>query len=93
MGFRETDDWRRRVAASTIGNFFYAIGTGRLTVIVEPDETSELMEVDRNSLESWFQHLMEGADPDDPEKTVDDPLREAQIFWKLSRTRDGKARH
>ena len=57
MGFRETDDWRRRVAASTIGNFFYAIGTGRLTVIVEPDESSGLMEIDQGSLENWFQHL------------------------------------
>ena len=85
MGFRETDDWRRRVAASTIANFFYAIGTGRLTVIVEPDESSELMEVDRGSLESWFQYLMEGADPDDPKESVDDPLREAHIFWKLSK--------
>ena len=85
MGFRETDDWRRRVAASTIGNFFYAIGTGRLTVIVEPDESSELMEIDRRSLENWFQHLTEDTGPDDPEKTADDPLQEAQIFWKLSR--------
>ena len=85
IGFRETDDWRRRVAASTIENFFYAIGTGQLTVIVEPDESSELMEVDRGSLENWFQHLTEDTGPDDPEKTADDPLREAQIFWKLSR--------
>ena len=85
MGFRETDDWRRRVAASTIGNFFYAIGTGRLTVIVEPDESNELMEIDRGSLEQWFQHLTENADSDDPENISDDPLREAQIFWKLSR--------
>ena len=85
MGFRETDDWRRRVAASAIGNFFFAIGTGRLTVIVEPDESSELMEIDSGSLENWFQHLIEDADPDDPENTADDPLREAQIFWKLSR--------
>ena len=85
MGFRETDDWRRRVAASTIGNFFYAIGTGRLTVIVEPDESSELMEIDGDSLENWFQHLTEEADSDDPANTSDDPLQEAQIFWKLSR--------
>ena len=85
MGFRETDDWRRRVAASTIANFFYAIGTGRLTAIVEPDESSKLMEVDRGSLEDWFQHLTEDAGHDDPENAADDPLREAQIFWKLSR--------
>ena len=85
MGFRETGDWRRRVAASVIGNFFFAIGTGRLTVIVEPDESSELMEVDGNSLDKWFQHLAEAADPDDPESASDNPLREAQTFWELSR--------
>ena len=85
MGFRETDDWRRRVAASAIRNFFYAITTGRLSVIVEPDESSDLMEIDRGSLESWFQHLTEDADSDDPENTSDDPLREAQNFWELSR--------
>ena len=49
--------------------------------IVEPDESSELMEIDRGSLEKWFQHLTENADSDDPENTSDDPLREAQIFW------------
>ena len=85
MGFRETDDWRRRVAASAIGNFFYAIGTGRLTVTVEPDESDELIEIDSGSLEKWFQHLTEDTDPDDPENTADDPLREAQIFLKLTR--------
>ena len=85
MGFRETDDWRRRVAASTIGNFFYAIGTGRLTIIVEPEESSELMEIDHGTLEKWFQHLTKDTDPDDPENTADDPLREAQNFWKLTK--------
>ena len=84
-GFRETDDWRRRVAASVIENFFYAIGTDRLTVIVEPDESSELMEIDGGSLESWFEYLADNADPDDPGNTADHPLREAEIFWRLSR--------
>ena len=83
-GFRETDDWRRRVAASVIENFFYAIGTDRLTVIVEP-ELSELMEIDGGSLESWFEYLADNADPDDPGNTADHPLREAEIFWRLSR--------
>ena len=84
-GFRETDDWRRRVAASVIENFFYAIDTDRLTVIVEPDESSELMEIDGGSLESWFEYLADNADPDDPGNTADHPLREAEIFWRLSR--------
>ena len=62
MGFRETKDWRRRIASSAIANFFFAIEMGRLTVIVEPDESSELMEVDRESLVNWFQHLTNEAD-------------------------------
>ena len=85
MGFRETDDWRRRIAASAMGNFFYAIGTGRLTLIVEPDESRELMEVDRDSLEEWFLYLSDEAGSDDSENAADNALREAQIFWKLSK--------
>ena len=83
MGFREIDDWRRRVAASAIGNFFYAIGTGRLTVLVEPDES--LMEINRESLDSWFQHLSEASVPDDPDNAADNALQEAQTFWHLSK--------
>ena len=84
MGFRETDDWRRRIAASAIGNFFYAIETGRLNVIVEPDESSTLMTVDRESLDEWFLHLTSKADSDDSENVVDNTLQEAQVFWTLS---------
>ena len=87
-GFRETDDWRRRVAASAIENFFYAIGTDRLSVTVEPepDESSgELIEIDGGSLENWFEYLADKADPDDPDNTEDHPLREAKTFWRLSK--------
>ena len=85
MGFRETDDWRRRIAASALRNFFFAIGTGRLTVIVEPDESNRLMEVDCDSLDNWFQYLAEVADPDVSEDTADNALQEAQTFWELSK--------
>ena len=84
MGFRETDDWRRRIAASAIGNFFHAIGTGRLTLIVEPDDSSTLMTVDRESLDEWFLHLTGKADSDDSENLVDKTLQEARVFWTLS---------
>ena len=82
IGFRETKDWRRRVAASAIGNFFYAIGTRRLTVIVEPDDPNNVtdIEIDSNSLEDWFQHLAEVGEQDD----LENGLREARAFWKLS---------
>ncbi len=87
MGFRETDNWRRRIATSAIRNFFFAIETGRLTVIVEPDESSELMEIDSGSLKSWFRHLAEETGPDDSENAADNPLKEAQTFWELSRNK------
>ena len=85
MGFQETDDWRRRVAASAIGNFFFAIGTGRLTVIVEPDESDELMEIDRGSLDNWFQYLAGAAGPNASEDAADNALQEAQTFWEISK--------
>ena len=85
MGFRETEDWRRSIAASAIGNFFFAIGTGRLTVIVEPDETSTLMEIDRDSLDEWFQYLAKSSGSASSEDAGDNALQEAQTFWKLSK--------
>ena len=84
VGFRETDNWRRRVATGAIGNFFYAIGNDQLTVTVKPEESSELIEVNSASLDKWFQDLTETADPDDPE---DGALQEAQTFWDISKSR------
>ena len=83
VGFRETIDWKRRVAASAVANFFYAIGTGKLTVIVEPEESGEFTEceINHNTLDDWFQHLVDFDDPDGSE----DSVREAQTFWELSR--------
>ena len=87
MGFRETDDWRLRIAASAIGNFFFAIAKGQLTVIVEPDESVELpdLEIDSQSLDDWFQYLTETAAFDSSEDVVDDTLQEARTFWYLSK--------
>lgn len=85
LGFRETDNWRKRIATSVIENFFFAIGTGSLTVIVEPDDSSDLMELERDTIDKWFQHLMDDEDPGDSEAAADNPLRDAQIFWELSK--------
>ena len=41
LGFRADLDWRRRIAQSEIENYFYAIATSKLDVIVEPDEELE----------------------------------------------------
>lgn len=87
VGFQETDDWRRRIAASAIGNFFFAIANGQLTVIVEPDESDDLSELEINcdSLGKWFEFLAVAATPDTTEDVVDDTLQEARTFWDLSR--------
>ena len=81
MGFRETENWSKRIAASVIENFFFAIGTGRLTVIVEPDESSELMELECNTIDDWFQYLMDVENPEHSETAADNPLKDAQTFW------------
>ena len=84
VGFRETNDWRQRVATSVIENFFYAITKRKLTVIVEPDESSDLFEIDDASLEDWFDVLGAGssAGSDDPGDEGDSALREARMFWE-----------
>lgn len=85
MSFKETKEWRRRIAESIIENFFFAIGTGRLNVIIEPDDDSDLMEMDLNSIDVWFDHLKKPQLNDDPKKAVSDSVRDAQIFWELTK--------
>lgn len=88
MGFRETHDWRPRIAASVIGNFFFAIARGQLTVTVEPvvDESVEFpeFEIDCHSIDKWFQYLTETAAFDASEDAVENTLQEARTFWDLS---------
>ena len=85
MGFRETEDWHRRIAESVIENFFFAIGAGRLTVIVEPDEDSPPMEMDRATLDDWFRHLQRTEDSEDSQHSASSSVRDARIFWELSK--------
>ena len=81
-GFRMLDSWRRRIAASAIENYFFAIGSGNLRLTIEPDETTspELVSVDKTNLCEWFQLL---ADADDGGNTE---LRQAKILWEMSST-------
>ena len=85
LGFQETEDWRRRVAQSVLKNFFFAIGTGRLTVIVEPDQDSSLMEMDRETIIEWFRVLTETDQGGDSQGASGDSVRDAEIFWNLSK--------
>ena len=61
VGFRASTDWRQRIASSVIGNFFYAIGAGWLSVMVEPEESGDagMFEINQESLSQWFDDLEE----------------------------------
>ena len=85
-GYRVTDDWRLRIAASVIENYFYAIGTGALTVTIGPDDRSELFEVDKDSLEDWFDKLGDNTSGSDDAGDEDNTaLEQARTFWKMSK--------
>lgn len=43
------------------------------------------MELERNTIDDWFQHLMDVQDPEDSESATDNTLKDAQIFWELSK--------
>ena len=86
MGFRETDNWRQRIAASVMENFFYAIGTAQLAVTVEPDETSDLIEINNESIADWFDYLMGTKELEDSQTASENPLKDAYEFWKLSKS-------
>ena len=87
-GFRTTGDWRRRIAASVIENFFYAISIGSLAVMIEPDDSDdrpELLSIERSSLESWFDEL--GANTQRADDAGDEDaaaLEQARTFWEMS---------
>lgn len=80
LGFRPDPDWRSRIAKSVIVNYFYAIATQKLEVIVEPDEHAKqnLYEINADSLEQWFDYLQSNAEGD-PEED----LSEARIYWEI----------
>lgn len=86
VGFRQTNDWRLRVAASVIENFFFAIDSGDLTVNVEPFEDDDLFEIDKASLGSLFDKLLdEGVDAEDVGDEDSSGLKQARAFWEISR--------
>ena len=91
-GFRKTENWRQRIAASVIVNFFHAISIGSLTVIIEPDESdeeSELFEIEKKSLESWFDALGVNAQhADDAGDEAAAALEQARTFWEISNGQD-----
>ena len=80
-GFRAMANWRHRVAASVIANYFHALRTGNLTVMLEPDDDDDtsLFEITADSLSDWFAKLGVGLEASD---TVE--REEIQLARRLS---------
>ena len=85
-GFMEARDWRRRVAASVIENFFYAIDRGELKVLIEPGEgDADLFEIDDATLGDCFATLLgESAVTEDERAEGGNSLSQAKAFWEIS---------
>lgn len=67
VGFFPGEKWRNQVAKSVIENFFFAIDKGTLAVIIEPDNNSsdskfDDLEINKDTLSAWFDHLKENDD-------------------------------
>ena len=86
VGFVEARDWRRRIAASVVENFFYAIDRGRLTVLVEPGNDDDgLFEINDVTLASCFAALLDGNhEVEDDQAEGGNALRQARAFWEIS---------
>ena len=85
-GFRAEATWRLRIASSVIENFFCALAAGTLSVILEPDQDQEdedLLEINKNTLGKWFEHLFASADTGSQEDNDRSALKEAKEFWHL----------
>lgn len=86
-GFRAAGDWRRRIALSVITNYFYAIATGQLAVMLEPDEADDgaLYEITGESLRKWFAELERpGVDAPGDRSEDAEGLTLARSLWEMS---------
>ncbi len=85
LGFRADPDWRCHIAESVIVNYFYAIETEKLDVIVEPDKHLEqwnLYQIKADSLERWFKYLQEHNAGGDIGEESGGALAEARAYWE-----------
>ena len=84
-GFDAAREWRRRIAASVVENFFYAIDRGDLTVLMEPESDDDLFEMNQASLGEWFSKLLDGdIDSEDAGEEGGSALKQARAFWETS---------
>ena len=86
LGFRADADWRCHIAESVIVNYFYAIATEKLDVIVEPDERLgqlNLYQIKADSLERWFKYLQEHNAGGDIGEESGGALAGARAYWEI----------
>ena len=90
LGFRGGEDWRRLIARSVVRSYFYAIWTGKLDVIVDPDEEDEedeelerlgLYQIDAPSLGKWFDILGQDNVNEDVAEEGGSSLDTARALW------------
>ena len=87
LGFRADPGWQRRIAQSVIENYFYAIATSKLDVIVDPDDELEqrnLLEINPGSLDDWFTYLEEKGGTDGETGEGNEALVDAREYWRMS---------
>ena len=85
--------WRERIACSVIENFFYAILSHNLMVMIEPnpDNPDELFEIDSTSLGSWFNALEAKSELKTNDPGNENALHEARMFWEIVKDNDPSA--
>jgi len=79
-GFSEKDGWQRRVAASVLENFFHAIRSAHLRVVLEPSNGEDEISIDDITLDRWFEHLLQDESFGTAQTKA---LREAHTFRML----------
>ena len=83
-GFQAPKNWQLRIAGSVIENFFYAIFKRDLTVMIEP-ENETLYEINHETLEAWFDGIIDESDSNQNEGGEMSRVGEAKHFWDVIR--------
>ncbi len=84
-GFQDTENWRQQIAVSILANFFYAIGQGNLSVILDSsnydaDNEFQEVEINKNTMDKWFSYL---ENTRDIEESVKESIKRARIYSSM----------
>jgi len=81
MGFQAAKDWRIKIGSNIVANFFHALDKGILSVIIEPDDNTDILEINSKSLSKFLENISFDDNLDEEEK--DNPLYLARQFRDL----------